>query len=72
MKTDHKFNPSRFCRRVVGRGLNIGLMLLSVFWLTWTVAHAQPMLLDPELLHRGHGQAGLPARGVQAQQAQRI
>ena len=50
MKTDHKFNPSRFCRRVVGRGLNIGLMLLSVFWLTWTVAHAQPMLLDPELL----------------------
>jgi parallel beta-helix repeat protein len=50
MKTYHKFNPSRFCRRVVGRGLNIGLLLLSVFWLTWTVAHAQPMLLDPELL----------------------
>ena len=48
MKTYHKFNPSRFCRRVVGRGLK--LMLLSVFWLTWTVAHAQPMLLDPEPL----------------------
>jgi hypothetical protein len=50
MKTYHKFNPSRFCRRVVGRGLNIGLMLLSVFWLTWTVAHAQSGSPDPEPL----------------------
>ncbi len=48
MKTYQKFNPSRFCRRVAG----MGLILMSAFWLTWTVAHAQSGLPDPEPLPR--------------------
>ena len=50
MKTYHKFNPLQFCRCVAGRGLSVGLMLMSAFWLTWTVAHAQSGSPDPELL----------------------
>ena len=48
MKTYQKFDPSRFCRRVAG----MGLILMSAFWLTWTVAHAQSGLPDPEPLPR--------------------
>ena len=50
MKTYHKFNPLQFCRCVAGRGLSVGLMLMSAFWLTWTVAHAQSGSPDPEPL----------------------
>jgi CSLREA domain-containing protein len=41
MKTYHKFDPFRF------KGLRIGLMFMSAFWLTWTIAYAQSVSPDP-------------------------